>query len=774
MFSHSLNRKSPFCRAKFVWGCAVSAFLLLSQQAMAQVDDIPVTVQIKNETNINTKGLEFSPTFYEDGIVFISTNSAGLSKSMDDYLKLPAMSILRSRRGSEGELGAPEPFSKEISSVYHEGPVCFDRTAETIFYSSNSVVGGKEKLDKRGTQRMRLYVSKKNGESWAAPTPLPFNTNQFDDCHPSVSIDGDKLYFASNRPGGFGGMDIYVSYKVGDTWSEPVNLGPVINTKGHDAFPFIHADGTLYYASTGITGGKGGFDLYAAAPDGQEWKTPKNLGDNFNTSGDDLGLIVDLDKINGYFSSNARDGAGGDEIFSFHTENGTLDDILDPSQIRKYDLDILVLDSKSGKPIEGALVSIMNAAAGNPIGRDSAGNLILIQEQNGQEIITAKPNTAQSVEGKTDKAGRYGTNLRMGSYIITGSKQGYKTQQVKVPIKKENAADTILLVPESDYAGKARWNATLFNPVTNAPMAGATVIVIDPTTGKRDTVYADANGTVDHYLDPNKKYKIQIYQGKQFIGEQEVNTQGWTPGQVYNQNYTIAPVIPATAFDLPNIYYNFNDATLRPDARKDLNLVVALLQQHPNITIELASHTDCRGSDAYNQKLSQRRADGATAYLAKKGIERRRLQPMGYGETKPRNQCVDGARCTEKEHARNRRTEIRILTGNNTQSGITHVEGANPEPQKAGIPSVTPLPMNSKSNGGRFYVIAGSFLSEENARNRQNTLKENGYVDAEIVRFPKSNLYSVCAGKFSQRTDAMAMEKALESTGVDAFVRDVK
>ena len=177
MSIHYLNRKAPLHRAKHVLCCAAFALLLQSTQALAQVDELPVTVQIKNETNINTKGLEFSPTFYEDGIVFISTNNAGLTKTMDDYLKLPAMSILRSRRGAEGELGTPEPFSKEISSVYHEGPVCFDRTAETVFYSSNIVVGGKEKLDKRGTQRMRLYTAKKNGDAWSTPTPLPFNTN---------------------------------------------------------------------------------------------------------------------------------------------------------------------------------------------------------------------------------------------------------------------------------------------------------------------------------------------------------------------------------------------------------------------------------------------------------------------------------------------------------------------------------------------------------------------------------------------------------------------
>ena len=93
MSIHYLNRKAPLHRAKHVLCCAAFALLLQSTQALAQVDELPVTVQIKNETNINTKGLEFSPTFYEDGIVFISTNNAGLTKTMDDYLKLPAMSI---------------------------------------------------------------------------------------------------------------------------------------------------------------------------------------------------------------------------------------------------------------------------------------------------------------------------------------------------------------------------------------------------------------------------------------------------------------------------------------------------------------------------------------------------------------------------------------------------------------------------------------------------------------------------------------------------------
>ena len=123
----------------------------------------PVTVQSKNETGVNTKGLEFSPTFYEDGIVFISTNTAGLKKETDPQLNLPAMSILRSRRDAEGALSTPEPFAKELSSLYHEGPVCFDRTAETVYFSRNTELNGKPILAADGRQKMRIYAAKKNG-----------------------------------------------------------------------------------------------------------------------------------------------------------------------------------------------------------------------------------------------------------------------------------------------------------------------------------------------------------------------------------------------------------------------------------------------------------------------------------------------------------------------------------------------------------------------------------------------------------------------------------
>lgn len=759
------------------------AFWLPTCLLLAQNDAAPVTVQVKNESAVNTTGLEFSPTFYEDGIVFISTNNAGLKK-LTDQNKQNYTSILRSRRSSDGALGAAEPFAKEISTQYNEGPVCFDRTAEVVYFSRNIIVKGKEKLSKDGNLMMRIYASKKEGNLWSVPQPIfPVNDEGYADCHPAISIDGDKLFFSSNRPGGQGGMDIYVSYRVGESWSEPVNLGAGVNTSGNEAFPFIHADNTLYFASDGLPGGQGGFDLYYVIPEeNSQWTKPVNMGAPFNTSGDDFGLIVDLNKINGYYSTNGSSGAGADDIFSFHVENGNLDDYLLQNQRipdRDLDLRIIATEKNSGKPVFEAAVQILDYGKNNVIGRDEQGNLITIQNVNGQEVMKSMP-PDKGINGETDAKGRFLTEVKPGNYAISVSKEGYQSKQIRVQISKPGNEVAVQL-EKTPNINKIQWNPSVFNYVTNAPLSGAVMVLTNKTTGDQDTVVTDVNGMVDHYLNPNTKYKVDMYQAGRLIGSTEIDTQGWMPDQLTMQNISVAPLLPGSIIELPNIYYNFNDATLRPDARKDLDLLVSLMQQHPSIKVELASHTDCRGNSKYNQELSQRRADGVVDYLASQGIARARLRPVGYGESEPRNRCRDGVTCTEQEHARNRRTEVRILTGVQgaamvyVDGQIANQTGQTPE-QNVNVPPTSPTGQVKVSNAERdtYHVVAGSFLMEDRAQKQLGTIHSAGFKDAQIVRFPNSTYFSISVGKFKARKDADALKKRLESSGIDAFVRAVQ
>jgi len=750
----------------------------------AQTDTERVTVQVKNESAINTQGLEFSPTFYEDGIVFISTNNAGLKKLTDEN-KQNYTSILRARRGADGNLAQAEPFSKEITTQYNEGPVCFDRTAETVYFSRNILdKSGKEVYSKDGTLMMRIYYSKSAGSVWSEPQPIfPVNDETYADCHPAISIDGDKLFFSSNRPGGKGGFDIYVSYRVGESWSEPVNLGASVNTSGNEAFPFVHADNSLYYASNGIAGGVGGFDLYYVIPQEEsDWTKPVNLGNPFNTPGDDFGLIVDLNKINGYYSTNGSGGAGADEVFSFHVENGNLDDyLLQNKRVpdRNLDLRISVTEKVSGKPVYEAAVQILDYEKNNVIGRDEEGRLITIQKIDGQDVMKALP-PDKGINGETDARGRYVTEVKPGSYAISVSKEGYQTKQIRVPISKPGNEVAIQL-EKTPNANKLQWNPSVFNYVTNAPLAGAMLVLTNQTNGERDTVITDANGMVDHYVSPKTKYKVDMYQAGRLIGSTEIDTKDWLPNQITMQNISVAPLLPGSIIELPNIYYNFNDATLRPDGRKDLDLLVNLMSQHPSVRVELASHTDCRGNSKYNQDLSQRRANGVVDYLVSVGIDRSRLRPKGYGESEPRNRCRDGVSCTEQEHARNRRTEVRILSGVQGASMVyvdgqvvgQAVSGQNPgvintPPPGAGNTSVT----NAERDA--YHVVAGSFSIEDRAKVQLSTIHNAGYPNAKIVRFPNSIYYSISVGIFKSRRDADALKRRLEGSGIDAFVRAVQ
>jgi len=245
------------------------------------------------------------------------------------------------------------------------------------------------------------------------------------------------------------------------------------------------------------------------------------------------------------------------------------------------------------------------------------------------------------------------------------------------------------------------------------------------------------------------------------------------------QNLSVAPLMPGSKIELPNIYYNYNDATLRPDARKDLDLVVALMKQQPTMMVELASHTDSRGSHKYNEELSQHRANGVVEYLVTKGIARNRLTPHGYGESEPRNTCSDGTNCTEQEHARNRRTEVRVLSGVNGTS-MMYVDG-----QVAGVEAYEDPVRNVNTPPGKitvtsavnnsFYVVAGSFKLESGAKTRLAELKNLGYDNAEIVRFPNSEFYSVCAEHFESRKEADVIRRKLEQgSKIEAFVKAVQ
>lgn len=273
-------------------------------------------IMLKREDAINSENLDFSPTFYKDGIVFVSSRKLADNKKYkwtDEYF----MNLYYASANKDGELENVQSFSKMINSKYHEGPVAFNKSFDRIFFTRNDHLNGKLNKNKKGVTKLGIFTAIRDGEKWTKPKALDFNTVEYEECHPSVTANGKFLYFASDREGGQGGMDIYVAEFNGGKWSEPFNLGPTINTPGNDVFPFIHDDGTLYFASDGW-GGLGGLDIfYTKKDESNHWTAARNMGQPYNSRKDDFGFVLNVLGTEGYLNSSRKGGKGKDDIYSF-------------------------------------------------------------------------------------------------------------------------------------------------------------------------------------------------------------------------------------------------------------------------------------------------------------------------------------------------------------------------------------------------------------------------------------------------------------------------
>lgn len=648
-------------------------------------------IAIQNERTVNTAMLDFSPAFYEDGIVYISSQMVdGKEKIYDGNLGRKTMSIFRARRSSDGKLSKPEPFAQELVSLFHEGPVTFDKTGENVFFTRNNNDGKKANYAK-GVARLKIYASHKEGNTWSPAIELPFNENESDAAHPSVSVDGDRLYFASNRAGGYGGMDIYVCERMGDTWGKPVNLGPKINTAKNEVFPFVHPDGTLFFSSDGLFG-RGGLDIFCTKPSILGgFDTPKALGTQFNTDKDDFGIIIDVDMKNGYFASSRSGGMGEDDIYSFTLQQGRLLETSESEDLSECNranshyrlLDMVVIDRKTGTPIEGANVNFMN------MDDLSLSEIISDKQYANAPLIKADGTISfQSLEHKSqsklsDASGKTPLKLiRSGNYVLNVTKAHYTSYQVIV--KNSDLRNTIIaLMDKAPACINLTGKTTKANEGTTIPK---TSIYLVNNKGETQTLESDYEGKFSTCLKCNESYKISA-NFKGFTAEaQDISTfnMSCTEWMDYPKNFDLAVTLPSdylisassniaegTVFRLKNIYYNFNDASIRPDAHSDLDAVVAMMNKYRDMEIELVSHTDSRGSEKFNKELSQRRANNAAQYLFLRGIDPQRVKPIGYGESKLLNYCSDGVNCSEEEHANNRRTEVKILKGGNAIGKVT-------------------------------------------------------------------------------------------------------
>lgn len=600
-----------------------------------------------NAEGINSKYLDFSPVYYKNGLVFTSGRDASSTyKITDKWSNKEFPDLYFAPSLGNGKFDNPELFSWNLKTKYNDGAVSFSPDGNEMYYSSNNKNG----KSKNGIKDLKIYIAAKGNEDWYTKMAFPFNSSEYATCHPAISPDGASLVFASDMPGGFGGMDLYISKKSdAGVWENPVNLGSDINTSGNEIFPFIDQNNQLFYSSDGLKG-LGGLDIFTATKVDRDfkWITPTNLGIPFNSNKDDLCFISASGGREGYFTSNREGGVGEDDIYYWRERSFNPD----KNKENEAQFTLIVKDKETKETLKDVRLNLFN------------------ESSESQSILT----TPNGTPGRPFKVNEF----KFAECLKTGYKPNHFYFVPEMATNQEKATIYLEKEPLQTISGKVLDNKT------KLPIGNADVVITNLGTNEDIKIKSDPDGTYQTNLICNSNYTILSSKPDYSVNQIVLHADDLqcSSGSNLKKDLYLNPLENLVAkkelskkylgdekaefkegrsFEIKDIYYDYDKFFIRKDAAISLDDLVKLLKTYPTMEIELSSHTDCRGTDEYNMKLSQERADAAVKYIISKDIAGGRIKSAGYGESMLKNNCKDGVNCTEEQHQENRRTEVKIL-----------------------------------------------------------------------------------------------------------------
>ncbi len=618
-------------------------------------------VTIRNAYRINTKNLEFSPTYYQNGIVYVTVYDQG--KEIDKNIGTPFFELFYAELDADGMPGKPQPFSSKVNSSTHEGPTCFNANENIIYYTGNSDTQGSD-----GKKKLKIYEARRGNIDWENIIELPFNSNEYMTMHPTLSADGKLLYFASDMPGGFGGMDIYSVEKNGDYWAIPVNLGTKVNTTGNEAFPFIHQSGMLFFSSDGH-GDAGGYDIFAIDTRSENPKDLIDLGPPFNSPNADLGFILNPEGRQGYFASSRYGGLGQDDIYIFDAPNGIFENAI----IDNMPTTVMVFNGISGEAIADAGVYIFEKNKSGLFGGEALYDVILEPKEAGLDAIEVRFVMKKDL-GKpdyyTDSQGLIAADLSPNKeYLFLVTKKGYANKKLHYTTKDKTTPLTIRIPLAAKNC--LTLNGLVLNEKTGKALSDTKVTVRSDCDGGTQVLSTNSSGRFEHCVPFGCTYTLMAEKNGYQVENTSIsatNTAQTSTRTTIRLKSTTKPnnaiggdrLTEGTIIVLENIYYDFDKSAIRSGAAEELDALVALMQQYRSMEVELIAHTDARGVAEYNQQLSEARAFAARDYLFRNGIAAHRIKTIGRGESEIRNHCTNGVSCSDEEHQFNRRTEVKV------------------------------------------------------------------------------------------------------------------
>jgi hypothetical protein len=255
---------------------------------------------------------DISPVIFKDGIMFCSDRRFSGVRDRTSFDGRRLYGIYLAERKDTAKWDKPKELKSERNSLFNSGPLCFSADGKTVYFTSE-VETGKAVKNKNFRNHSGIFIAELSGTDLVSLKPFQYNNSEYEVAHPSISKDGKYLFFASDMPGGSGGSDLYFCELVNGAWSSPVNLGPKVNTSSSEYYPYMHSSGKLYFAS-GRPGGLGGLDVYFTFLNSGTWESPVLLPEPINSGSDDFALVAGDNLQTGYFSSNRN---RNDDIYHF-------------------------------------------------------------------------------------------------------------------------------------------------------------------------------------------------------------------------------------------------------------------------------------------------------------------------------------------------------------------------------------------------------------------------------------------------------------------------
>ncbi|MCB0644606.1 MAG: carboxypeptidase regulatory-like domain-containing protein, partial [Phaeodactylibacter sp.] len=399
------------------------------------------------EEYVNTTASDFGAAFYLDNVVYSSAriDMKRAQGQASNWMGDANNQLFITRRDANEFLQQPSFLRSEIRNVFNEGPVAYSPDGKWVAITKNNFSDGTRQIPSSGME-LSLYLAEVNSAGdWEDPIPFPYNGSGYSTGFASFSPSGDALYFSSDRADGFGGFDIFVSYRVGNTWSPPENLGAVVNTVGNEVTPYMDGE-DLYFASDWHMG-FGGYDLFVANRVNSRWTSVKHMGNGINSPRDDYGLIYDGVKNIGYFTSNRIGGRGMEDIYRIKksTDNFT----------------IQVLNAADRSPLPGANINL-NACGLGVFQTDFNGMFVLAAQKgvNCSAVVTSDGFLSESFTINTTTGYTPQRNieilLRKQGEEYVGTVQNVQTGNIleAVSIRATNQSNGATMETFTDYRGQ--------------------------------------------------------------------------------------------------------------------------------------------------------------------------------------------------------------------------------------------------------------------------------------------------------------------------------